>query len=344
MDYMHLLCSGVVKKLILLWLGMFKKSPVSIRLQTRDVNTISNRLLSIKPYISCDFARKPRRLHEISRWKATELRLFILYTGPIVLKNILLNECYSHFLCLHVAFRVLLSSNSSEKLVNYSEKLLIHFVERFEEIYGSQFVSHNVHGLIHIVDDYRQFGPLDKCSCFPFENYMKVLKRMVRKHEKPLEQVINRHQEFVTFSKPKLLNTSDKIIYKNLHNSGPLPENLTTPQFKIVIKNGVKININSISDCYIGYENDKKLSIFKIINICHDAITGRKVFLSKQFKQIKQYFEKPISSLKLGIAQVDNLSESYITIDIEHINFTKYIIICNENQNVAYPILHSYEV
>jgi len=54
-DYMHLLCLGVVKKLIMLWLGIFKKSPVLVHLQNQNVNIISNHLLSIKQYISCDF-------------------------------------------------------------------------------------------------------------------------------------------------------------------------------------------------------------------------------------------------------------------------------------------------
>ncbi|KAE9522539.1 hypothetical protein AGLY_017060 [Aphis glycines] len=43
--------------------------------------------------------------------------------------------------------------------------------------------------LLHIVDDYRKFGSLDNCSCFSFENYMKTLKKMIRKYKKPLEQV-----------------------------------------------------------------------------------------------------------------------------------------------------------
>ena len=44
-DYMHLVCLGIVKKLILLWLGIFKKSPVHVRIQGQNVNIITNRLL-----------------------------------------------------------------------------------------------------------------------------------------------------------------------------------------------------------------------------------------------------------------------------------------------------------
>lgn len=170
------------------------------------------------------FSRYPRGLNDLPRWKATEHRLFLLYSGPVVLKGILNDECYKHFICLHICFRILLTPDINIELVDFSEKLLIYFVDRFEKLYGKHFVSHNVHGLLHIVDDYRKFGFLDRCSCFPFENYMKVLKKMVRKHEKPLEQVIKRYEEILEFCKPELVipSTNIKIKLMKPHNEGPL--------------------------------------------------------------------------------------------------------------------------
>lgn len=51
----------------------------------------------------------------------------------------------------------------------------------FEVIYGRHFISHNIHGLMHLCDDYDEFGPLDNCSAFSFEDYMGSLKKMLRK-------------------------------------------------------------------------------------------------------------------------------------------------------------------
>lgn len=92
---------------------------------------------------------------------------------------------------------------------------------------------------------------------------------MVRKHEKPLEQVINRYQEFITFNKP-LVNNNSSVFLKKEYNNGPLTEHYTGPQFK----NNLKINTKSGSDVYIGFKKQNKLSIFKILNICHDPYTG----------------------------------------------------------------------
>ncbi|XP_028281085.1 uncharacterized protein LOC114448365 [Parambassis ranga] len=75
LDYMHLVCLGVVRKLLDLW---FTAGPMSCRLSIRQMQQISRKLLGSKPFIPVEFARKPRGLLERLRWKATELRQFLL--------------------------------------------------------------------------------------------------------------------------------------------------------------------------------------------------------------------------------------------------------------------------
>jgi len=84
-------------------------------------------------------------------------------------------------------------------------------------IYGCQHISHNIHGLIHISDDYERYGPLDNCSAFVFENFMKELKSKVRKHDKPLKQIINRYNE-VYYSSEIQKNVSQNRPYKTKHS------------------------------------------------------------------------------------------------------------------------------
>ncbi|KAE9523937.1 hypothetical protein AGLY_015584 [Aphis glycines] len=126
-DYMHLVCLGVTKKLILLWLGIIKNALTFVRLQSKKVIDINKQMLFKKNSICSDFSRFPRGLNEVLRWKATKFRQFLLYTGPVVLKIIINDNCYLHFVCLHISFRILLTQNSSSDLIEFVEKLLIYF-------------------------------------------------------------------------------------------------------------------------------------------------------------------------------------------------------------------------
>jgi len=141
------------------------------------------------------------------------------------------------------------------------------------------------------------------------------------------------------------LNTRSKssidITFLKIYSGGPLPEECIRPEFKIAIKDNIKINIKSFSDAYIGYTFGGKLNIFKVVNICVHKFTNKKVFVTRSFKTIQPFYEKPINSMKIGIAIVNELSNHLLTIDIETCNYSKYVILNNSLGKVAFPILHS---
>lgn len=76
-----------------------------------------------------------------------------------------------------------------------ANNLLHQFCKRAVHLYGKEISSYNVHSLTHIADDVENFGPLDTFSCFPFENYLGCLKRMLSKNNQQLQQICNRIQE-----------------------------------------------------------------------------------------------------------------------------------------------------
>lgn len=76
-----------MKKLIQFWV---MKGPSSVRLPNNKITEI--------PLYLIDFSRKSRSFSEVCRWKGTKFRTFLLYFGPIVLKNILSDDCYKHFI------------------------------------------------------------------------------------------------------------------------------------------------------------------------------------------------------------------------------------------------------
>lgn len=81
LDYMHLACLGVTRRLLNAWL----RGPLKFSLSSSLVDQISQSLIHMRAYIPVEFARKPRSLRELDRWKATELRQFLLYTGSVAL-------------------------------------------------------------------------------------------------------------------------------------------------------------------------------------------------------------------------------------------------------------------
>lgn len=82
LDYMHLVTLGLVKKLINLWV----RGPIiNVCIPSWKIKKITLNLSLLKPSIPSDFARKPRKLEDFSRWKATELRQFLISTGPLAL-------------------------------------------------------------------------------------------------------------------------------------------------------------------------------------------------------------------------------------------------------------------
>ncbi|KAF2884318.1 hypothetical protein ILUMI_21837, partial [Ignelater luminosus] len=154
LDYQHLVLHGVTKKLLLYW----TKGPLPSRLNSRQIKVLNENLISMQMYIPSEFCRKPRSIYELDRWKATELRLFLLYIGPIVLKKVLPDD-------------------------------------KSGELYSSEFLTYNVHNLVHINVDVLKYGALDNFSTFKFENNMMKIKKYLKKRNKPLEQLNNRISE-----------------------------------------------------------------------------------------------------------------------------------------------------
>lgn len=310
------------------------------------IKKISERLLSLRHNIPNDFARKPRSLEELPRWKATELRLFLLYIGPIAIHSIVSKELYENFLCLHVAMIIFLSPNFNN-LAFSAKSLMKKFVQNFGNLYGNHFISANIHALIHLFDDYMNYGSLDSVSCFKFENYMGQLKKMVRKYDKPLQQVVRRFEEKFnptsdsTTQIDKLKNQNDSPQnFQLLHNDGPLINGTSSPQYKILLLDKIKIKIHFASDSYVGLKMENSVfKIIKIVNICYSQDLKKYVLLGRQFEKMDSFFSQPFKSDAIGIYKVENFSKQISIWNIEDV-ITKYMILTINDLTVAYPIIH----
>lgn len=111
---MHLIYLGVVKRLLLFW----TKGNKNVRLNPTDINKINNSLFKFRKVLSSkNFSRLPHSVSKVERWKATEFRQFLCYTGPIVLENSIRLTYYNYFLSLHCAARILESTKLCVKYI-----------------------------------------------------------------------------------------------------------------------------------------------------------------------------------------------------------------------------------
>ena len=145
-----------------------------------------------------EFARQPRSLFDVERWKATEFRQFLLYTGPMILRKVLTRDMYEHFLSFSVAISILLESREEKRIeyLRFARDLLQHFVNKSVDLYTDIFVVFNVHNPLHLADDVTNLNSsLNEISAFPFENYLRTIKKMVRNAANPICQVSKRLSE-----------------------------------------------------------------------------------------------------------------------------------------------------
>lgn len=178
--------------------------------------TVNNRILRMNKYWPFEFNRKFRSIRDLDRWKATEFRHFLLYYGPIVLIDVLPKSMYGNFMLFHCAIRILLSK-LNENYNKFANDLLILFVKHGIKLYDQSFCVYNVHVLIHLAADVEMYGDLNNVSSFPFKNYLYKIKRLLRKSNSPLQQLINRMQEKENYNCPTI---QKKIYWKR--NKGKL--------------------------------------------------------------------------------------------------------------------------
>ncbi|XP_018574515.1 uncharacterized protein LOC108906097 [Anoplophora glabripennis] len=336
-DYMHCILLGVVKRLLCnkRYGWVYGKPPHKLR--ASDINSISNELLKLKKFIPREFARKPRSLIECKRYKAAEFRLLLLYTGLIVFRKVLPSKIYNNFVCLSIATLILVSKEFSANniFVDYANDLYKHFILNSIQIYGPDFISHNVHNLLHLSECVKLFGCLDSFSAFPFENFMPQLIKKVRKVAMPLQQVVRRTIEQRQLG-PLELNPSNSNRTKFLikHYSGPLLQNCNSPQYKAMQTNEYFLNVSKVCDRFVELKDG---NIVEIKNFA--TYQASVVIIGLIYKKSESFLKKPCNSSHFGInfiSKIDNVQYSFPVTSISK----KVMVLPYKNKLVSFPLLH----
>ncbi len=338
LDYMHLICLGCMKKLVMLWL---KGRIAFVRLSAKIVDQIDCHIKICAPFIPSEYNRKCRSLSHVSRYKATEWLLNLTKVFVVTLKGKIETEVYQHFLLLSCAVIILRDPNFCKHphLVNQAEGMLERFVEQFPDIYGEEYISYNVHNLLHLADCVREYGPLDDFSAFIYENHIGKFKRAVKKPNCELPQVVNwvHDQDELPESAP-----SPSTIFKKNHHDGPIPRELSQcDQYGFMDREDYCIRTRTPDNCFLCGSK-----VIVVENILHDKDKKETYLVYKKFLRKEQFFDYPCDSTHLGIWKVHHLDDTLSYCKIDRI-FCKFALLpykADQGVYVCFPMQHTVRV
>ena len=234
-DLLHCLFGGCVKKLVyLLFDYEYRENSFSL---FKNLNTINASIQKLKP--PTIFCTRIRSIKFVKFFRAHEFRAFILYYGPMILRDHLSEAQFNNLILLsQISF--LASQSFFDEISIASLEIKIHaFLTGFAEIYGKQFISINFHELVHIPDNIRNNGAIYQLSCFGFENLNKLLKETVHGSRRPDLEIFSKINMLFNSVRNINLESCDEIttFVRDINSSTKrVVPKITVSGFKVVSK------------------------------------------------------------------------------------------------------------
>ena len=346
LDIMHMVFLGVMKRLITQWYSSKRNNLRIGPLQQLQMDT--NMRLNAKTCPS-NFQRLPRELLYYKQFKATELRSFLLYVGPVVLQSNLnrSGSQYKNFLLLVAGMRILLNDRLLGQFRETASEFLTAFVMGFRDIYGDYQMCYNVHAMIHLAEDARLHGNLTYVNAFPFENHLGKMRKQLRRPGWTLEQLVKREyeQRSIAMKAEQLWhvqpdeNVNMMKLLALCKGEAPLPADVDRDkvvQYKSVSVNGVR---------YSTCPRDRVVKcggrIGEIRNIVSDSsVDGTNAYGCVSFyKNLKEFYTFPLCMSNVGFTEVSTLSKRVRR--VEFTDMTKmWLVRRSDGRQVAVELLH----
>lgn len=238
-DYMHGIFLGIVNDMLDIWLG--KKCLKNIKTgfkitKTDDRVELSNRIIRQKPYSR--ITRKPRSLFDRSFYKAMEYRNLLWFYLHYAMYGVLSQAAINHFNLLSAATYILNQPEINKEEIYKAGEMLKRFADGFEENYGKDSITMNIHMIRHYADNVINGGPLWSQSMFGFESRMGDFKKCQRSNNYISDSIakkycLNDSKSFETKTNGKIITLREKWINVDVNtakmfmNFGLLPTNGT---------------------------------------------------------------------------------------------------------------------
>lgn len=144
-----------------------------------------------------------------------------------------------------------------------------------------------------LIDDVKNYGPLSRFDAFPFENFIRILKKLLRSPNVPLQQVVNRYDEMQDVKLNELNYPVSKYPFlKKVHSNGST-EGINGGQFKLFKEIYFENFCIKLEDSDNGVIHGNNKNIYRIVNIV-SADNGI-YLLGQKFTSKTNFFTYPIT-------------------------------------------------
>lgn len=318
-DYMHCALLGETRHLLATWTDVFDDFKQSL----------ASTLSLMRHCIPNEFQRKCREVTD--KWKATECRLFLIYLAFFVLKYIIPDYYYQHFLKFAIGIRILCSERYIENYLDLAENLIHEFINEYRQVYPSEPITYLLHGCSHLANECRKNKcALDNISAFFAENHLQVVKKYYSRGRHPLQQIGRRIVEYRRCSGRKF--PSRRSVEPKLKGK------LSDGSFKKVECKDFEIATYSPNN--VVHDDHHIIIVSKILEDDRGGISVQGV--AYNLSQCDNMFHEPILSKDIGIYSIEhNCTKSSIQLPLDCI-VGKCILIDVQNfeQKIVLNLLH----
>ncbi|KAK3912495.1 hypothetical protein KUF71_022066 [Frankliniella fusca] len=184
LDYLHLVLLGITRQFFILW---FTDS--STDWYVGRLNNLTKFLKNIQRLY--ETPRCPTDGNKWKLFKAQTWRVWLLFISLPALNGRLKNKYFQHWILFVAGISSLLKENVNDHDLQLAEILLSLFVQDAQVLYGPQVMSHNLHGVLHLVLIVRRWGALWAHSTFKFEGMNGTLSRLLHGTLKLSAELVN---------------------------------------------------------------------------------------------------------------------------------------------------------
>lgn len=167
LDPMHCLFLGIAKHTLKIW----KENGI---LQDKDFHIVQKRVDSVSP--PPEIGRIPTKIaHGFSGFTADQWKNWTLYFSLFALKGILPSRHYKVWTLFVDACRIICSYSVTFENCNEAHQKLVQFCKGFQDLYGAEYCTPNMHLSCHLMEVVKDYGPVHSFWCFSFERYNGIL-------------------------------------------------------------------------------------------------------------------------------------------------------------------------